>query len=233
MQIIVRLRELRKYHHLTQEELAKHLNISRQSLISLEQGRWLPSLPLALQLATFFNTPLEKVVTTSTNNKLSPPKAGPPWAEKEAVMPREINPWSPFRELRDMRDEIDRVFDQSLQTPFSGSGVFPAINIKQDEENLYLEAHLPGFSEDDIDIDVADEMVTISGKSEEQKSEDDKKTGYIHREYQHRSFSRTVSLPLAVVSDKATAKLASGILIVTLPKVQEEKPKTKRLKPTA
>lgn len=221
MKIILRVRELRKYHNLTQEELAKQLHISRQSLISLEQGRWLPSLPLAVQLAHFFNTPLEQVIQLT-----------PKQERKEASMPRDITPWSPFRELRDMREEIDRLFEQGMLNPAAPAAVFPTVNLKQDEQNLYLEAHVPGFSEQDIDIDVADDMVTISGKLEEEKQEGEKE-GYLRREYRQQSFSRAVALPAPVVSDKAGAKLERGVLTVTLPKVAEEKPKTKRLKPTS
>jgi len=223
MRIIVRVRELRKHHNLTQEELARQLNISRQSLISLEQGRWLPSLPLVLQLSEFFRTPLEEVIYTGANGQA---KEKP---TKEVAMPRDLGPWSPFR---DFRDEVDRLIDQSARMPM-GSPVFPTINLKQDDRAIYLEAHVPGFTEDSIDIDVADEYVTITGQTTQEKKNEDKETGYISREYQQQSFSRTVPLPMPVVRDKATAKLSHGVLMIHLPKVVEEKPKTKRLKPSA
>lgn len=221
MKIIVRVRELRKTHNLTQEELARQLHISRQSLISLEQGRWLPSLPLALQLAAFFNTPLENVIHIYANKK----------PREEVSMARELNPWSPFRELRVMREDLDRLFDQGLTTP--GQTTFPSVNLRQDDKNLYIEAHVPGFTDKDIDIDVADDMVMISGRIEEEKKEEGKKEGYLRQEYRTQAFSRTIALPVQVASDKAEAKLTHGVLTITLPKVAEEKPKTKRLKPTS
>lgn len=222
MKIIVRVRELRKHHNLTQEELAKQLNISRQSLISLEQGRWLPSLPLAIQLAEFFNTPLEQVIS---------PSEQPKQERKESQMPREIGPWSPFRELRDMREEMDRMFDQSVRYPFGTATVFPTINVREDDKHFYLEAHVPGFTDDNIDIDIADDMVTISGSTNEENKEEKDATGYLRREYRIQSFTRTLTLPTPVISDEANAELKHGILTVTLPKVLEERPKTKRLKP--
>lgn len=224
MRIIVRVRELRKHHNLTQEELAKQLNISRQSLISLEQGRWLPSLPLALQLAQFFNTPLEQVITANSENKEE---------RKEAAMPREISPWAPFKELRDMREELDRMFDQNVRYPFGSATVFPTINVREDEKNFFVEAHVPGFTENDIDIDIADDMVTISGKIETEQKEGKDSSGYLRREYALQSFSRALTLPTPVMSDNASADLKHGVLTITLPKVAEEKPKTKRLKPTS
>ena len=231
MKIIVRVRELRKHRNLTQEELARQLKISRQSLISLEQGRWLPSLPLAVQLAEFFNAPLEQVVCALPNQIANDTSLPTDNKQKEVTMPRDLNPWPPIRELRDMRDEIDRIFDSGLPiaTP---TMVMPTINIRHDDNNVYVEAHVPGFSQDDIDIDVADDMITITGSIKEEK-EDGKEAGYIRREYNQQSFTRTVGLPVTVNSDAAEAKLSHGILTITLPKMQEEKPKTKRLKPSA
>ncbi len=227
MRIIVRVRDLRKAHNLTQEELAKQLNISRQSLISLEQGRWLPSLPLAIQLAQFFNTPLEQVITGGEKMKEIEPK------EEVIMASRDINNWSPFNEMRSMRDEMERMIDQSGRFPLGTATVFPTINIKQDAKHVILEAHVPGYSNDELDIDVADDMVTISGSSSSEKSEDGTDGGYLRREYQQQSFSRTVPLPFAVMSDEAQAKLKDGVLTVTVPKITEEKTKSKRLKPTA
>lgn len=241
MKIIVRVRELRKNHNLTQEELARQLKISRQSLISLEQGRWLPSLPLAIQLAQYFNAPLESVI--SSDQSIQPRQSDvesdkhdihqEQIERKEAEMPRDIVPWSPFRELREMREELDRAFDQNLRYPFGMTTVFPTINVRQDEQNIYLEAHVPGFSEEQIDIDVADDYVTITGNSEREKNDENKRSGYLRREYQQQSFTRTIGLPAPVISDKAVAKMKHGVLEITLPKIEEEKPKTKRLKPTA
>lgn len=147
-------------------------------------------------------------------------------------MSREIGPWSPFKQLRDMQDEMDRMLDQSSRYPFGNATVFPTINVMEDEKNYILEAHVPGFTQDDIDIDVADDMVTISGKTEQREDQKPDKSGYLRREYHVQSFSRTLTLPSPVNNEQAGAKLANGILTVTLPKLIEDKPKTKRLKPT-
>lgn len=231
MRIIVRVRELRKHHNLTQEELAKQLNISRQSLISLEQGRWLPSLPLAIQLAAFFNASLEDVIQSGEEQNQEPKQAI--IKQEEAPMARDLTPWSPFRDLRDIREEMDRMMDQTVRYPFGTATVFPTINVKEDEKNFILEAHVPGFTEEDIDIDIADDMVTISGSVKQDEKQEKDGSGYLRREYSHHSFSRTLTLPTPVMNDDAAAELKHGILTVTLPKVTEDKPKTKRLKPTS
>lgn len=181
MKIIVRVRELRKDQNLTQEELARQLKISRQSLISLEQGRWLPSLPLAVQLAQFFNVPLEDVIS---------------------AMPAQVV----HRELPALP-------------------VFPTINVRQDEANIYLEVHVPGFTQDQIDIEVADEYITIAGNAEtENDSDETSNNDYLRREFHRQSFSRTVGLPTPIKKDEAQARMAHGILGIILPKETNSKP---------
>lgn len=148
-------------------------------------------------------------------------------------MARDLTPWSPFRDLRDIREEMDRMMDQTVRYPFGTATVFPTINVKEDEKNFILEAHVPGFTEEDIDIDIADDMVTISGSVKQDEKQEKDGSGYLRREYSHHSFSRTLTLPTPVMNDDAAAELKHGILTVTLPKVTEDKPKTKRLKPTS
>ncbi len=234
MRIIVRVRELRKNHNLTQEELAKQLNISRQSLISLEQGRWLPSLPLAIQLAEFFRAPLEDVIqTAAAENAKSPDKeATDSGRAKEVLPPRGLNPWSPFQDFRDVREQIDHALDQTARFPMGMTTAFPTVNIHQDDHHIYIEAHVPGFNQEQIDIDVADDYVTISGTTKEERRDEGRVIGYLRREYQVQSFSRTIGLPIPVISDTATADMRNGVLTITLHKIEEEQPKTKRIKPT-
>ncbi len=219
MKIIVRVRELRKNHNLTQEELARQLNISRQSLISLEQGRWLPSLPLAFQLADFFHTPIHEVVAFKTEGREN---------KKETLMTEDFESWPPLKDL-----PATQALNQAARAgnPFVNPS-FPAINVRQDADNIYLEAHVPGFSEKDIDIDIADDMVTIMGNVTTSKTDSGQSSGYLRQEYSQQSFSRSLGLPVPIVSDKATAKLVNGILTLTLPKIAQEQPKTRRLKPT-
>lgn len=199
MKIIVRVRELRKNHNLTQEELARQLNISRQSLISLEQGRWLPSLPLAIQLADFFNAPLEDVID----------------------MPGSVHHLPAA--------EATTALVQAPHFPFALGVVFPMINVRENTDTISLEAHLPGYTQDQIDIEVADEFVTISGSAVSDSSAEDT---YLRQEYYQQSFSRTLGLPEPVVRDEAKATMVNGVLTITLPKLKDDKPKTKKLKPT-
>ena len=211
------LRGLRKTHGLTQEALAAELGVSRQAVIALEQGSNIPSLPLVFRIAQFFQMSLDEICNFSAR------AAG----EKGDNMSDEIVPFSP---LREMRQALDRMMDDSLTmgslVPARAS--LPAINVQQNDKEYMVEVHAPGYAEADFDIEVADDYVTITGHHEDKDEESGKQ--YLHREFASESFTRTLSLPENVNTDGATADMKNGILTITLPKVEPEKPRTKKIK---
>lgn len=132
-------------------------------------------------------------------------------------------PWSPIREMQRMLDDM---MDETLMSPTVAVSA-PAVNISQTADDVHVEVRLPGYNKDDLNIEVGEEFLTISG---EMKQEDEKKDKqYFRREFVQQSFSRTVSLPAMVQPDKAEASMKQGVLRVTLPKIQEEKPKTSKI----
>lgn len=197
MKIILRVRELRKNNNLTQEELAKELNISRQSLISLEQGRWLPSLPLAIQLADFFNSSLEDVIES----------------------PNHVN--LPLNNL------VTNSTDNQVNLVEFGS--LP-INLWQTIENIFVEAFLPGYKQDELVIDVAEDFIKISGHIDQSDRGQDG-SSYVINEYRPESFCRTINLPSPVLKENSTAKLSHGVLSIILPKKIAQKSITQRIHP--
>jgi len=86
-----------------------------------------------------------------------------------------------------------------------------------------VETSLPGIDADKVDISVENDVLTISGKTEE-KSEV-KREDYYRKEIREGSFSRSVILPFKVKADEAQAEYAKGILTITIPKAEEAKPK--------
>lgn len=210
--ITIYLRDLRKRRGLTQEALASQLGISRQALIALEQGANAPSLPLVFRIARYFDLSLDDMFG------VAPQKRG-------VSMPQELVPFSP---LREMREALDRLMDDNFTM---GSSVparaVPAINVHQTDKAFVIEAHLPGYKEGDVDVEVGDGFVTLSGQIKTDQKNEDKQ--YLHREWVSQSFSRTLSLPENVDSDHSTADLKDGVLIITLPKVEPAKPKVKKL----
>jgi len=135
--------------------------------------------------------------------------------------------WEPVREMMTLREAMDRLFDDAFTRPLSvrdGGWSTPAVDMYQTDNDVVIKAALPGFKADDVQINVTGDLLTIRGelKHEEEQNE---KSWHI-REQRWGSFERSVSLPTAVVSDKAQADFANGILTITLPKAEEVKPKT-------
>ena len=132
---------------------------------------------------------------------------------------------SPFDELERMRRELDR-----LSGDFTGSvfrlptaGVFPLVNVTEDQNNYYVRAELPGVKTDELDISVTGETLTLSG--ERKLLAESEKASYHRREREAGSFSRVISLPGRLDVDKVKAHAEDGVLTVVLPKAESAKPR--------
>jgi len=134
--------------------------------------------------------------------------------------------WEPARDFMTLREAMDHLFNDAFTRPLSlrdGWSV-PAIDMYQTDDEIVVKASIPGFTADDVQISITGEILTLRG---EMKQEDEKKEKAWHiREQRWGTFERTVALPTLVVADKAKAEFENGILIVTLPKAEEVKPKT-------
>ena len=277
-----RLKEFRQRQELSQEDLAEALGISRQSIISLEQGKHMPSLPLAINMCRFFDSTFEDVFQMHDeisreidevlgdqvgNIKIiSKPKeaapsirrigglgagpstllgAGPSTllgaapstllgaapstllgAGKENKM-NDLEPLRPFREMVSLRDAMDRLVEDSVITPKSVG--MPRIDVKDKRNEVVIRAELPGISEEELDIEICDGVMTISGEKQEEKEEE--KEGYYYKESHSGSFSRSFNLPAEVDEDKAEAEMDRGVLTIVLPKIKAKKAKKVSVKP--
>jgi len=216
----IRLRDLREEADLTQEALAKKLSISRQSVIAIESGECYPSLPLTLEIARFFNVSVEDLFDWSG----SKPVASKKLISKKGGKMSSIIPWSP---LQEMREAIDRLMDEtSFLAPVRT--IFPALNVHQTDEEVVVEAHVPGYKEDELEVEIGDGVLTVSGKTEEKKEEKGKQ--YLHREWTSESFTRSITLPENIDENKVEATLKDGVLTITIQKRKTEKPKVKKIK---
>jgi HSP20 family protein len=133
--------------------------------------------------------------------------------------------WSALDQLTNLRDEFNRL----LERPFSdgSSDVFnswaPALDLYEDKESLVLRAELPGMKKEDIDISLHDNTVTISGERRKEKKYE---TGESSREERaFGRFTRSLALPKKVEAGNVKASYKDGILMVTLPKAEEAKPR--------
>lgn len=130
-------------------------------------------------------------------------------------MPRGLMRWTPGFPFRD----LDRFFEESWE----GMDFSPAVDVRQEGDNVVVETTLPGIDQDKIEISVENDVLTISGHTEEKK--EIKREDYYRKEIREGSFSRSVILPMGVKADQAEANYEKGILKITLPKAEEAKPK--------
>jgi HSP20 family protein len=109
---------------------------------------------------------------------------------------------------------------------------FPENEMDMYEENdtIVIKVKAPDFKEDNIDITIEDSTVIVTGKMEEKDEEKDKKRKYYRKEFKSQSFTRKVDLPTRVKADQADATFKNGVLTLKLPKAEEAKPKTIKVK---
>ena len=128
---------------------------------------------------------------------------------------------SPFSEFRTLQREMNRLFE-GIDDDVSMSR-FPMLNVWSNEDNIIVTAEIPGLSKDDININVVNNVLTISGERKEEELASDT---ICHRyERGVGKFVRTVQLPFAIESGKVTAKYDKGVLTITLPQHEASKPK--------
>jgi len=135
--------------------------------------------------------------------------------------------WEPFREMRRMHDMLDQLMDRSLWDDPSDAGQkmgFLPLDVYQAENNVVVKATAPGFKAEDIDISITGNTLTIRGEASEEKEEEGAQ--YYLRERRASSFSRTITLPATVKAEEASAEFSNGELTLTLPMVEDVKPKT-------
>ena len=139
---------------------------------------------------------------------------------------RHTTDWtSPFEELERMRRQMAWLTGGLSRGLFRepAAGVFPLMNVTEDNDNYYVRAELPGLKADDLDISVTGNTISISG--ERKLPVEDEKAQYHRREREAGRFSRIVSLPGQMDTGKVEARCTDGVLTVVLPKAEAAKPK--------
>jgi HSP20 family protein len=133
--------------------------------------------------------------------------------------------WEPFREMEQLRREMDRVLDRAYGSERyrRRAGVFPLLNLSEDEDHVYVRAELAGVKPEDIDITLEDNKLVLRG--ERKIPGEEKVVGYHRREREAGSFRRVVRLPDRLDASKVEALFKDGILTITLAKPEEIKPK--------
>jgi HSP20 family protein len=141
-------------------------------------------------------------------------------------------PANPFMSLQ---REIDRLFDDFTRgfPSFTGNGnaLMPNMDVTETEKEIEITAELPGLEEKDVQINVADNLLTIRGEKKAEKEEKDKNYRMVERSYG--SFERTLELPDGVNADAIEASMSKGVLKVTIPKPAPAQAKKIEVKPAA
>jgi HSP20 family protein len=124
-----------------------------------------------------------------------------------------------------LRREMLRLFDGQSGPPggLGSAGVFPPLNITQDENNFYLRAEVPGVKADELSITAVKNRLSIAGKREIPKEHE--RVSYHRKERAEGSFNRTMTLPVELDAERIEARYVDGILALTLPKAEETKPR--------
>lgn len=103
----------------------------------------------------------------------------------------------------------------------SRTSSMPAVNIKEDEKNYFLDLAIPGMDKKDLNISINEDVLTISSELKNETSEE--RDGYKKKEFNYSSFCRSFYIPDNVNRDKIEANYKDGVLTVSLPKMEEEK----------
>ena len=136
--------------------------------------------------------------------------------------------WEPVRELQTMQQEMNRLFNTFFDAPTGGNGGtggrrwVPAMDLVETEDQFVLRADLPGLDEKDVNIEVQDNVLTVSG--ERRYEHEEKKEGFYRLERSAGRFSRSLTLPDGVDAGAIAAAFDKGVLEVRIPKPEERKP---------
>ena len=153
---------------------------------------------------------------------------------KEVVKAEPARAISPF-------EEMEKRFEEFFRRPFSmlGPSWFPAIrmpeigevsakvDIFEEGNDVVVKAELPGMKKEDLDVNLTDDTITVSG--EKKKEEKIEKKDYYRVERSYGSFTRSFRLPKEVQSDKAKASFKDGVLEIRVPKTEEAMKKEKKV----
>jgi HSP20 family protein len=150
-----------------------------------------------------------------------------PWRNRSSLA-RTDRDRDPFFALH---DQIDRVFDDftrgfGLSSLGGERGIgWPSVDVKEDEKSFLVEAELPGLDKDDVEVTLADNILTIRG--EKRVEQDDSKRHYSERYYGQ--FERRIPLSADLESDKVAASFKNGVLKVEIPKSKQAQERARRI----
>ncbi len=133
-------------------------------------------------------------------------------------------------------DRLPFLFDDFFTTDWLGGTTnankigfnTPAVNVQETDDSFVLELAAPGFAKEDFNIQLDNDILTISSEAKSEK-ENEEKGKYTRKEFNYSTFKRSFNLPDTVDGTRIEASYDNGLLLVALPKKEEAKVQPKRL----
>ncbi len=132
--------------------------------------------------------------------------------------------FNPLYEINSLHRQMNRLLEDMATWDNSQTTVFkPAVELTDHDDNLTLRVSIPGIDKDNLDVSVTRDNVKIVGTFENKT--EDKGNGYYISELNYEHFERTINLPVAIRNNEVNADYNNGVLVLTLPKLEEAKNK--------
>ncbi len=139
--------------------------------------------------------------------------------------------WQPWQEMDHLRRQMDRLLDDFMHTsselsllPKATEATWaPAIELKESDGEILLKAQIPGIEAKDLDIQVMQDAVLITGEKKEEAKTEEK--GLFRSEFRYGQFHRLIPLPASINNEQVKSEFKNGVLTLTMPKLPETAPK--------
>jgi HSP20 family protein len=144
--------------------------------------------------------------------------------------------WRPLQDMLTLREAMDRLFEDSFVRssgglPRRGEAAQLPVNMWEDKDTVHVVARVPGLEANDLDIQLTGETLSIRGRFDsDAEREESKDWCWYSNELWYGSFERTITLPTQVQTDKIDAVFKNGVLHLSVPKAEQVKPKTIKVK---
>lgn len=135
---------------------------------------------------------------------------------------------NPYREMMILRNAMDRLVDSDsldMRARLQPRNWGLALDVSEKEDAFLVEASLPGFDPENLEITYDSNVLTIKAEIKEDEEKEDEQRRYYMRERRYGNFCRSLSLPSTIDAGAIVANFEAGVLTLTLPKVEEAKPK--------
>ncbi len=146
--------------------------------------------------------------------------------------------WDPLRDISGFREAMNNLFEEGMLIPrgtMATTGSIP-LDVRETRDHYVITVPLAGVKPEDVDISVLGSSVRISGEIKDRDGHAEQDSGedcrWLLRERRFGRFDRSITLPTSVNSQEASAEFDAGVLTITLPKVDQARPKTIQIKST-